>query len=1047
MSPDAVTFGSVPIGQTASTKVSLLNEGSAPIQITDLNLTGQPFSVVNPTNLPVTIAAGGAYSVNVSFNPAAVGTSTGELLIASSASSMKKPSIKLSGTGTTGAGSASLSALSCSGGTFTGSGTDACTVTLTASAPGNGLTVNLSSSSSAVAVPSIVTVPKGATSAVFTATVSPVAAAEAVTLTASEGSVSRTFALQLNAAVPSLSISATSLAFGSVLVNTTAAPQPVTLTSTGTAPVTISAAAVTGAGFAASGGTFPMTLNPGQQAKLYIQFNPLAVGAATGQLSITSNSSTNGTAVISLSGIGTAAPAALSALYCSSGTMTGSGTDACTVTLTAAAPSGGLSLILSSSSSAVTVPSTVTVPANAISAGFTATVASVATAQAVTMTASVGGVSKNFVLQLNAAILALSINATNVAFGDVVVNTSATQPLILTSTGTAAVTVNGATLTGAGFKLSGSVFPATLNPGQQATLYVQFNPLVAGAATGQLTITSNSSTNGTAVIGLTGTGTAAPQVVAVAVTPATASINTGVTQQFAASVTGTSNTAVTWTASGTGCSGATCGTISSTGLYTAPPTVPSPATVTITATSASDPSKSASATVTIMPPTGTTYYLAPAANGGNDSNNGLSPGAPWRTPNHSVNCGDVIIAASGTYPLGNFGYTFGPVTGSGHCFAFLKCAAFDSCLVNGTGGSGNDGIFVSQSHWAVMGFEVTNPSTTSGNAACFKATTLNAATITDVAFINDIANGCGANGFGSNPYYLGGNYGVDYVILIADIAYDAAQSNDQCHSGISIFQPANYDTLPGTHMYVSQVFAWGNTDPSPCAGTAPTDGEGIIFDTWDALSYTGQGVAENNIVLWNGATGIRVDNTTASKVYLTSNTSASNNASPAYNLSWAGELATQGASNVELSNNIARTYGATCCTGYSNWAFFASTPYTLTQLNGNFLYSAAGHNIGSSDGNFGSGVNNITGIDPAFTALPASLPAAPNCGSSSSVISCMAPLIAQMKAAAAGTTGYGYQPPSSTAVNDPLFPQWLCQYSGQLSGLVTLGCSTGSATQ
>jgi hypothetical protein len=41
------------------------------------------------------------------------------------------------------------------------------------------------------------------------------------------------------------------------------------------------------------------------------------------------------------------------------------------------------------------------------------------------------------------------------------------------------------------------------------TIYVQFDPTVAGAATGQLTIISNSSTNGTAVIGLTGTGTAA----------------------------------------------------------------------------------------------------------------------------------------------------------------------------------------------------------------------------------------------------------------------------------------------------------------------------------------------------------------------------------------------------------------------------------------------------------------------------------------------------------------------------------------------------------
>jgi len=37
---------------------------------------------------------------------------------------------------------------------------------------------------------------------------------------------------------------------------------------------------------------------------------------------------------------------------------------------------------------------------------------------------------------------------------------------------------------------------------------VQFDPTTAGAATGQLTITNNSSTNSTAVITLSGTGTA-----------------------------------------------------------------------------------------------------------------------------------------------------------------------------------------------------------------------------------------------------------------------------------------------------------------------------------------------------------------------------------------------------------------------------------------------------------------------------------------------------------------------------------------------------------
>jgi fibronectin type 3 domain-containing protein len=56
--------------------------------------------------------------------------------------------------------------------------------------------------------------------------------------------------------------------------------------------------------------------------------------------------------------------------------------------------------------------------------------------------------------------------------------------------------------------MSGVTFPVTLSPGQAATLNVEFDPTTAVAATGQLTITSNSSTGATTVIGLSGTGEA-----------------------------------------------------------------------------------------------------------------------------------------------------------------------------------------------------------------------------------------------------------------------------------------------------------------------------------------------------------------------------------------------------------------------------------------------------------------------------------------------------------------------------------------------------------
>jgi hypothetical protein len=94
--------------------------------------------------------------------------------------------------------------------------------------------------------------------------------------------------------------------------------------------------------------------------------------------------------------------------------------------------------------------------------------------------------------------------------------------------------------------------------------------------------------------------TTPPATISVTLTPNAANVHVNRSIQFTATVRNSTNAAVTWSVSGAGCSGITCGMISSTGLYTAPGNVPSPATVTVKATSAADTSKSASATITIL---------------------------------------------------------------------------------------------------------------------------------------------------------------------------------------------------------------------------------------------------------------------------------------------------------------------------------------------------------------------------------------------------------------------------------------------------------------
>jgi hypothetical protein len=420
-----------------------------------------------------------------------------------------------------------------------------------------------------------------------------------------------------SASAGSFSANPTSVQFGNVNVGNTGTSQ-ISLVNSSSSDVVITAIKASASEFSADGeGTLPVTLAAGATIHLNVHFIPTLQGAATGVLTISSNSLISSSVPIQLSGSGlpslgpalsalsctnnavsgaatdactvtlvAAAPSGgvavglssnnlavtvpssvtvaanastasftatvapvnidetatltssanggnqtfaiklspevaggsgnptLTSLNCTSGTITGSGTDSCTVSLSGDAPSGGVPISLSSSNSAVTVPSSVTVAANASTATFTATIASVTSAETVTLTSAANGVDETFALKLNPQVAGssgtptLTVNAGSVSFGNVAVGIPATQSITLSSTGTAAVTVNGITLSGSGFTDSGVTLPLTLNVGQSATLNVQFAPTATGAATGNLTISSNSSTKSSDVVSLTGTGIA-----------------------------------------------------------------------------------------------------------------------------------------------------------------------------------------------------------------------------------------------------------------------------------------------------------------------------------------------------------------------------------------------------------------------------------------------------------------------------------------------------------------------------------------------------------
>jgi hypothetical protein len=117
------------------------------------------------------------------------------------------------------------------------------------------------------------------------------------------------------------------------------------------------------------------------------------------------------------------------------------------------------------------------------------------------------------------------------------------------------------------------------------------------------TSAADSTRSGTSIVIITGPTGATSVSISPAfafVAPSTAALSQ---QRFVATVTGSSNTSVTWAVQsavpGQGCTGAACGSVDGTGLYSAPTVAPSPNGISVIATSLADGTKSATAAVTI----------------------------------------------------------------------------------------------------------------------------------------------------------------------------------------------------------------------------------------------------------------------------------------------------------------------------------------------------------------------------------------------------------------------------------------------------------------
>src|SRR5229473_1693335 len=132
----------------------------------------------------------------------------------------------------------------------------------------------------------------------------------------------------------------------------------------------------------------------------------------------------------------------------------------------------------------------------------------------------------------------LAASPWSVSFGSVQVGSSQTQYETLTNSGDSTVPISQATVTGAGFSLSGLSLPLSLNKGQSVTFSVLFTPKVVGSASGAIAVVSNAS-NPNLAIALAGTGVSAGRLTSSASALNFGSVTVGTSKSLTTTLTAT----------------------------------------------------------------------------------------------------------------------------------------------------------------------------------------------------------------------------------------------------------------------------------------------------------------------------------------------------------------------------------------------------------------------------------------------------------------------------------------------------------------------------
>ncbi|WP_224366968.1 choice-of-anchor D domain-containing protein [Hyalangium versicolor] len=291
VSPAGLVFGDVPVNTAVGRVATLTNTGTAPLTVSNFSLGGGPFYPNTPLTVPGVIPPGGSVNFQVTCQPPWISTYTGTLSFVSDGGNA---SVSLScrgyaaeiraqefvGFGDVRVGEAADRPL-----TITNQGTAPLILT--------GTSLNNAAFSVVGALPGPIA--PGASANLTVRCLPPAAVSYSTTLFIFSNGGSAPAGLACRGFAPVLSVP-TSLAFGDVRVGGSV-DLPLTVTNSGTAPLTVSLATVNNAAFSVVG-ALPGPLAAGASANLTVRCLPTTAVSTTGALTLTSD---GGSAVVGLS--------------------------------------------------------------------------------------------------------------------------------------------------------------------------------------------------------------------------------------------------------------------------------------------------------------------------------------------------------------------------------------------------------------------------------------------------------------------------------------------------------------------------------------------------------------------------------------------------------------------------------------------------------------------------------------------------------------------------------------------------------------------------